>query len=338
MDEDKIIYGKRGKEFEEMIKSVIEKSGVKRYYIDKLIGKKAMELFDIVFTHKTADPVNNYEFLEIMGDATAAKFLVWYYAKRFPQLNCAAGVDIIARLKIVYGSKIMMSRLATRMKFNMSYVTIRESEKLKTTSTLEDIAEAFIGAVEIIFNANYDIGIGYNAIYYMLKWYMDSEYISLQYEVLVDPKTRLYHLVDHIKKNYNIREMAIDFNFVRKKDDGKVDGEIYIGTNNDYFNNKYGLESIKVIKTMKAIKNSKDFKDIKEIKDFKRLKKFEGLETLKPPIGTGRAFTQKEVEQQMSKQMLAYMKARGIHRETPENYRKLCGDTSMSDRFQDLKI
>ena len=299
MEEDPIIYGDRSKKFVDTIKNVLKNADIKQKYIDSIITDGTMKLFDMVFTHQSADPENNYEFLEMLGDSSLNKFIVWYYADRFPQLNCAKGVKVIARLKITYGSKIMVSRLATRMGFDMSFVTTRESHLSEVTKTLEDVTEAFIGAIELIFDKNYPRGVGYNIVFDMIKHYMDSEDISLKYEDLVDAKTRLFELAKYIQNEYSMKtEPKITFpdtGRARKHNDkdqlrdeeGYISGRVFLKTDNESFNRKYALDKY---------------------------------------IGRGRAKTEKEVEQMAATQALSYFKKKGIFKPIPVTYRDMCTD------------
>lgn len=314
MEEDPIIYGIRDESFVNIIKQILENAGIKQKYIDKMINKNTLKIFDMCFTSKSADPIYNYEFLEMLGDSTLGKFLVWYYSRRFPQLVCSEGVEILARLKISYGSKIMVSRLAKRMGFNMSFVTIRKSKLTEVTKTMEDVGEAFIGAVEKIFDESYPLGIGYNVVYDMLKYYMDTEEISLKYEDLVDAKTRLFHLVDYIQKEFKMDKKPIITFSKSDSNDGFIEGKVYMHTDNTEFNRKFRLGFIKVIG--KEHKTSKD------------------IWITTNPIGFGKARTAKEVEQQASDQAIKYFADMGVKREIPEVYIKFCQEFPFDLNFK----
>ena len=87
-------------EFQEFVRIILQLSRLKNKYILKLTNKENMEIYKKVFTHISIDAVNNYEFYEILGDVTLNKCIVWYLKDRFPQLHNAAGVKILARLRI----------------------------------------------------------------------------------------------------------------------------------------------------------------------------------------------------------------------------------------------
>ena len=71
----------------------------------------------MVFTNPTADPQNNYEMMEMVGDATCNTCLVWYFFRKYPNLNNKEGVKIIAKLKIFYAATKTFFRIAERYGF-----------------------------------------------------------------------------------------------------------------------------------------------------------------------------------------------------------------------------
>jgi len=76
-----------------------------------------MALYGKAFTHVSIHTENNYEFFEILGDATCNKAIVWYIQERFPVLRNTAGVKVIARLRINLVSKKKFSVLAEKLGF-----------------------------------------------------------------------------------------------------------------------------------------------------------------------------------------------------------------------------
>ena len=82
----KLYLGSRNNDFKNMIIGLLTKGKLKPKYIEQLTDEKGMKAYDYAFTARTADPVNNYERFEQIGDVTANKFIVWYAYRRFPQL------------------------------------------------------------------------------------------------------------------------------------------------------------------------------------------------------------------------------------------------------------
>jgi len=209
-----IVNGLRDESFWDMIRKTIERSGMKTEHIDKLLGdERAKKMYMSVFTHHSADINNNYEWLEILGDATLNKCVVWYISKRFPQLKCMEGVKIIARLKINLISKKTFAEIATRLNW-WAYVTAEEEIKqTKKKKLLEDIFEAFFAATEMLIDSIVYPGSGYAICYRMLASMFNEIKISLSYESLYDPITRLKEVFDYFK---NIGT----FTFSSEKKDG----------------------------------------------------------------------------------------------------------------------
>ena len=197
--EASVYVGERGDNFKNILRSIYDKGDIKERYVRELMSDESMEIFDQVFTHKSAYPSRpdyNYEIYEQLGDLSGNKFIVTYMYKRFPQLRCALGVKVVARLRINYGAKQTFFKIAQNLNFwpfisASVYVRSREMK-----DRMEDVLEAFLGAVESILDNRFTVGVGYAVIYNILKNIFDNMDISLKYEDLIDPKTRLKELFD----------------------------------------------------------------------------------------------------------------------------------------------
>lgn len=183
--------------FQDKIRNFLRISLLKQKYITKITDPEGMALYAQAFTHSSVSPIN-YEWLEILGDATLNKSVVWYINNRFPQLHNAEGVKVIARLKIKLVSKNNFSEIAEQFGF-LPFIQINEENmktKLNLKSVLEDVLEAFFGATEILIDRHFGQGSGYGICYELLKHIMDRRPISLKYEDLYDPITRLKETFD----------------------------------------------------------------------------------------------------------------------------------------------
>lgn len=179
----------------EVVKKVLAKGKLNRSDIDRLVERN-INIYTQAFTSAGYDPDFNYEELEQKGDASANNFLVWYFYNRFPQLNCPAGVAVIARLKIVYASKNSFQEIAEKLGF-WPYINATQHERdTKRKSILEDVFEAFIGATQQILDDERELGFGFIIICRILKGIFDEIPISLEYEDLYDAKTRLKEYFD----------------------------------------------------------------------------------------------------------------------------------------------
>jgi dsRNA-specific ribonuclease len=195
-----IIYGSREQDFFDMIEKTLRMSNLKPEYVEKIINNPyAKKLYTQVFTHNSADPDKNYEWLEILGDSTLNKCVVWYISKRFPQLNCTEGVKIIARLKINLISKKTFADFAMKLEW-WDYVTAeQEIKQTKKKKLLEDVFEAFFGATELLIDSIIYPGSGYAICYRIVCSLFKDMDISLSYESLYDPITRLKEIFDYFK-------------------------------------------------------------------------------------------------------------------------------------------
>jgi dsRNA-specific ribonuclease len=198
---DKIqIMGTRGKPFIEFISSLLEKSNLKSNYIDYLTNETSIKVYERAFTHISIDPENNYEYLEILGDVTCNKSIVWYIKERFPELQNSQGVKVIARLRINLVSKKNFSLIAEQLGFIDFISYEKEIKESNEKSILEDVFEAFFGATELLIDQFLGIGTGYSVCYRLLKYLLDQITISLKYEDLYDSITRLKETFDYYKQ------------------------------------------------------------------------------------------------------------------------------------------
>jgi dsRNA-specific ribonuclease len=196
-DEQKGIYlGSRGSDFKALISSLLCKGGLKSKYIKMLTDPEAMKIYGCAFTSELVDPDNNYQVLEQVGDLSGNKFIVNYMYERFPQLDCAEGVKVVARLRINYGAKESFCEIARKLGFWEFISATNDLRQRKMKSLLEDVFEAFLGATERILDRRKRVGVGYAIVHDILTSIFNEMHISLRYEDLYDAKTRLKELFD----------------------------------------------------------------------------------------------------------------------------------------------
>lgn len=235
-DSEKVIeyyHGARDNTFKNMIVNILSKrSGLKQKYIDMITDDEGMKVFSQVFTHPTMDANENYEFYEIIGDSTVNKSIVWYLMRRFPKLRTPQGVPVIARLKICLVSKKTLSSLCEKLNVWNFVSSDMDTRQTKMKKTLEDVFEAFLGAIEFLIDSKIKEGAGYSFCYNIIKSLFDEIDISLKYNDLYDSKTRLKELFDFYKNkkihNFKYETKKIDVFFVTEviisviRDDGKI--------------------------------------------------------------------------------------------------------------------
>lgn len=194
--EQVIYFGLRDASFKKMIQSILERSNLKQKYIEELTNEESMKSYDQAFTAASANAKKNYEIYEQIGDLSVNKFIVWYAYDRFPQLDCPLGVKVVARLRINYGSRQSFSELGEKLGF-WPYISADEEERSrKKKDLLEDAMESFIGCTEQLLDKKYRPGVGYGIVYDILSSIFNQIPMSLAYNDLYDPKTRLKELFD----------------------------------------------------------------------------------------------------------------------------------------------
>lgn len=199
-----VYLGSRNDDFKMLIRNILKKAGIKDKYIVYLLDEEvlvdekytAFQLFCNAFTSENIDPENNYQFLEQLGDLTANKFLVKYTYQKYPQLKCAEGVKVSARVRINYGSKQSFYPIAEKLGF-WPFISSTCDERIRRMkSLLEDVLEAFLGTVEYIIDSYYNGCKGYDVCCIILKWIFDEIQISIKYKDLFDSKTQIKETKD----------------------------------------------------------------------------------------------------------------------------------------------
>ena len=294
MSTDDIYYGPRDDRFKKLIYRLLEKGKLKPKYIDILTNESNMKLFDRSFTSPSADPVNNYEMYEQLGDLSANKFIVWYVYKRFPQLRCAKGVKIAARLRINYGSKQSFYEISEKYGFwNFITASVEEREH-KKKPLMEDALEAFVGCAENILDDMFQPGVGYGIVYDILKGIFDDMPMSLAYQDLYDAKTRLKELFDFYPDAL-----------------GKI---VYIDSRQEQLAISHVYQLGSGMRTQPIeIKTGPGKRDV---------------ENRPQPgwvlIGTGRAAIKPDAQKKAAIEGLKYMNMRGFTKPIPEEYSMFC--------------
>jgi dsRNA-specific ribonuclease len=193
-----LYMGIRGKKFTSFLEELIKCSTLHTKYINGPSGiiKLGLPLFTQAFTHRTINSECNYEHLEFLGDVTLNKSIAWYLSRRYPQLNCPAGVKILTRLKINLISKKSFATIAKRLHF-LEFISVDvDLRTKKMDKILEDVFEAFFGALEYIIDIHIGVGLGYITCYSIIDAILSKEHISLEYNDLFDAKTRLKEIFD----------------------------------------------------------------------------------------------------------------------------------------------
>ena len=181
-------------------------------------GISGLALYGQGFTHKSVSD-NNYEYYEWIGDQTLNTCICWYFTRRFPQLKQPRAIQVLSKLKTKYISKDIYHPIAEELGFwpfisagfeqrksqgQIEEIFVRQNKK---KDLLEDSLEAFFGITQTLIDTHIREGIGYKICYNIAKKIYDGLDISLKYEHLVDPITRLKELFDkyHSTKDFDTK-------------------------------------------------------------------------------------------------------------------------------------
>lgn len=203
-----IHYGVRGPEFINYVSSVLKIGGLKDEYIELITDDDAMEIFNMAFTSAEVNPENNYEGFEFIGDVTMNKIVGWWLSRKLPQLMNAQDVNKLARIKANNVSKRAFSNFARQLHTERYITSTEEQWETKLNKLLEDTLEAFIGAIEYLIDSKIRVGAGYAIVYQVIVPILDKLNISLEFQDLYDPVTRLKELFDTFSKTLGTVEYS----------------------------------------------------------------------------------------------------------------------------------
>lgn len=205
-----------------LVNLLVTRGGVEENIARELLDDRGLKLMKLAFTHPSMLEEKNYELYETLGDSTLNKCIVWYLTRRFPQIKySSSGNEVITELKKTAVSKgsyskhldtlglskfIRYRQLPYTMGDKQLYITIDNSMK-------EDVFEAMMGALEDLIDSKIMIGTGYTVIYNILTSILDTMYISIDLNEIVDAKTKLNEVVGQNEKRY-VKERGTDGKWV----------------------------------------------------------------------------------------------------------------------------
>ena len=193
--------------------------------VDLLTDETCMIEFQRAFTSKLWDPLNQWEWYELIGDSSTNKIVVWYYQRRFPDIfnpRTALGqgnlspVATMARLKMNSISKRAYSGFARHLGFDR-WIKIPEGVDVdhhhhhhqpqpnrsqgelrlaapsapKSDSACEDVFEAFVGCLEYLIDERIGPHVGYAVCYEWMKTVLDEciKHVDMSLEGLYDHRS-----------------------------------------------------------------------------------------------------------------------------------------------------
>ena len=192
-------YGPRNDKFYAVLKKVFTDARLEEPIIELLMSDRAKELFNTAFTSETVNEKNNYQNLEQLGDVSVNKFIVGYLYRRFPGLWRTAGVGVVSPMKAYLVSEDELWKLADNFGF-WPYISVNNDKRyFAKEKLLEDVFEAFIGAVEWLINEKCKADIGYPVVSLILRHIYDNRAFEFKYENIIDSKTLLKQIFDRNK-------------------------------------------------------------------------------------------------------------------------------------------
>jgi dsRNA-specific ribonuclease len=194
-------------DFVEFLRSLLKLARLHDDYMAELLDHKNVREFTRAFTHpsKNPDPKKNYQLYEFLGDPVINAFIVFYLRERFPRITSEKWLTKIKHNLI--GKKELAKQAAKRglERFILYGEEINESLRLNRDrltnipylSMLEDVMEAFFGCLVVcVQNTGRSHGVAIEICHRILHAFFDNEVISLEYEDIFDPISRLKEIAE----------------------------------------------------------------------------------------------------------------------------------------------
>jgi len=185
-------------EFRLFVQKQLAIAQINTEYQDSLTDTAGMNLFKRAFVHKTADPVTNYQELEFVGDGILKGILSQYITRRYLE-GAKAGVEgrtvegTLSKIRRYLEQSKTLSGFALQLGF---WEFVRADEQVLSkdrNKTLEDVFEAFIGAMTEVIDSHVKRGMGYMYAYNYVVYSL-NKMPDIDPEDLDDPVTKLNEL------------------------------------------------------------------------------------------------------------------------------------------------
>jgi dsRNA-specific ribonuclease len=161
--------------FREFILEQLKIAKINEKYREQFTDPEGLKLFQKSFTHETFDEKENYEILEFIGDGIAKGVLSQYIPRRFPNL---IGEGIYSKTRRYLEQSKTLSVFARKRGF-WEHVRANGIKLEKDRNKiLEDVFEAFIGALVTLVDDRIKNGIGYNYAYNYITASLDEMQID----------------------------------------------------------------------------------------------------------------------------------------------------------------
>jgi len=188
-------------EYRDFFQKMLKIAKINQKYADLFTDEAGMKIFLKVVTHPTFDAVNNYQELEFVGDGILKGILSQYILRRFPNyrdidFSSKKGTSegLLSKIRRTIEKKETLSNFALNLGFWDFVIANDEVKTGLRKETLEDVFEAFIGAIVEIVDTRLKEGLGYYYAYNFVKHSLDKFNISTEASDLDDSVTILNEL------------------------------------------------------------------------------------------------------------------------------------------------
>ena len=175
---------------------------MKQQTIDVVTTDKFMKVFHLARVHKTYDPDENYELLEFRGDLSLNMAVGEYIVYRWPKY---VNVGYITKIKHHLVSGKVLGILAYKAGFEEFALygdEVKELIKqdsnpetnLKYRAILEDMVEAFCGALYKVCLDVYGNPVAWECVRKFVWSFLEEEKIDVSWTIIYDAKTRFKEL------------------------------------------------------------------------------------------------------------------------------------------------
>ena len=150
---------------------------LKPKYVLKLLETPAViTYYERAFTHKSYDPINNYEFLEFLGDGTVNNCTKWYISRKFNEYDLTLQPqEPLSRLMITIVQNKTLADLAFKMGFWAYLRSSMSQRQSDMKDMLEDMFESFIGTTQWVIDEYIGMGAGYAICYNIIESILEED-------------------------------------------------------------------------------------------------------------------------------------------------------------------
>lgn len=199
MDDEKIVFGiyvgVRDESFKDLISNIL--SDVSQKYKRKLLEDSSMSYFSTAFTHPNADFNNNYNFLKALGHVSFQKNIVWYLSRKRVVVSDKTKLEQTItdyKIRLIKSlGKITVNNIFDFISIDKKYKNYIQGNTKTEEQIIQSVLEAFFGAVELILDREYGIGVGNHIVYECITNTFDRV-VELDEVIEKDPKTKLNEL------------------------------------------------------------------------------------------------------------------------------------------------